>query len=415
MRHFPKLLMAVALPTTLAVSAAAAGGWTDRGEYDLVLSLRAEASPQKRLSILDQWKAKYPATELRRARNELYFSAYQSLGDSPHMLEMAQAMLADQPDNLVGLYWCTLLVTQAKDATPALLNTSEKAARQLLDGLAVYFSPDRKPASMANDDWQKQRSAVELQAHRALGWIRWQRGDYAGAEQEFTISLQKNSSAAEISAWFGIVLALEKQPEKQVPSLWHLARAVSITGAGALPTAQRRQIDPLLERLYVSYHGETEGLDQLRSRSAEGAFPPADFNIDSAATIAARRQEEELNRTNPELAAWLRIRKRLEAADGEAYFSSTVLNSALPKLKGTLVRFSPPKKPDELVLGLSDPPSEEVILKVSPPFVNEAEPGTQLEFEGTAQSYSRDPFRLNVVVDQSKVTGWPEPPARNRK
>jgi len=407
------LLIAVALPGTIALPAAAAG-WTDRGEYDLVLSVRAEASPQKRLALLDQWKAKYPATELRRARNELYFSVYQSLGDSPHMLDMAQAMLADQPDNLVGLYWCTLLVPQAKDATPALLTTGEKAARRLLDGLAVSFGPAKKPASLTDEDWQKQKSAVELEAHRTLGWVAWQQANFSAAEQEFTTVLQKNPSAAEISAWFGIVLALEKQPEKQVPSLWHMARAVSITGAGALPTVQRREMDTALERLYISYHGETEGLDQLRSRSATAPFPPADFNIESAAVIAARRAEEELKRTNPELAAWLDIKKRLQAADGESYFSSSLQNSALPKLKGALIRSSPAKKPNELVLALSDATSEEVTLKVSPSFVNEADPGTPLEFEGTAESYSRDPFRLTVTVDPSKITGWPEPPARRR-
>ncbi|HEV3333986.1 MAG TPA: hypothetical protein VG096_23530 [Bryobacteraceae bacterium] len=380
----------------------------------MVLAVRAEASPQKRLALLDEWKAKYPATDQRRARNELYFSVYQSLGDSPHMLDMAQAMLADQPDNLVGLYWCTLLVPQAKDATPALLSTGEKAAHRLLDGLAVSFADNKKPSSLPDEEWKKQKSAVELQAHRALGWIAWQRANYPAAEQEFTTVLQQNPTAAEISAWFGIVLALEKQPEKQVPALWQMARAISVTGATALPAAQRREVDTALERLYIGYHGETEGLDQLRSRVAQSALPPADFTIESAAVIAARRQDEELKRTNPELAAWLGIRKRLEATDGESYFSSALQNSPLPKLKGSLLKASPARKPNELVLALRDAMSEEVTLKISPAFVNEAEPGTQLEFEGTAESYTRDPFRVTITVDQAKITGWPEPPARRR-
>ena len=55
----------IALAACAAASAAPAPAkWTDRNEYDLVLTIRAEAAPQKRLALLDQWKAKYPKTEL---------------------------------------------------------------------------------------------------------------------------------------------------------------------------------------------------------------------------------------------------------------------------------------------------------------------------------------------------------------
>ena len=46
----------------------------------LFRSIRAEAAPQKRLALLDQWKAKYPTTELQQVRQELYLSAWLSPG-----------------------------------------------------------------------------------------------------------------------------------------------------------------------------------------------------------------------------------------------------------------------------------------------------------------------------------------------
>jgi hypothetical protein len=73
------------------------------------------------------------------------------------------------------------------------------------------------------------------------------------------------------------------------------------------------------------------GLEQLRSAAGAGAFPPADFKIEPAAAVAARRQEEELERNDPMLAAWLRIRKRLEAPDGAQYFAETLRVSPLPR------------------------------------------------------------------------------------
>ncbi len=209
-----------------------------------------------------------------------------------------------------------------------------------------------------------------------------------------------------MAAWLGTVLALEKQPDKQVPALWHLARAATLRGDGALPDRQQRQIGALLDRLYASYHGDAGGLDQLRSAAAAGAFPPPDFKIESAAAAAARKQEEELERSDPMLAAWLLIRKRLEAPDGAQYFE--MLRAApLPRLRGAVVRFSPPRKPNEIVLALRGTAAEEVILKLASPFSSEAAPGVLIEFEGMADSFTLSPFALTVAAERERVEGWP--------
>ena len=376
--------------------------WTDRGEYDLVLTIRAEATAQTQVTLLDQWKAKYPQSPLRQIRRELYLSAYQSMGDSERMLATAREMLTDQPDNPLGAYWCAVLLPGAKDASPDLWNTGEKAARQLLTG-----APE-------SGEWQKQKGSVELLARRALAWIQWQRGDYGAAETEFTAYLQKDPANAEISAWYGMALAAQKKPEKVVPALWQLARAGSLNGPGALPEVSKRQTAALAERVYISYHGDTEGLEQLRAAAVAGALPPADFRVESADAVAARKADEELKRTNPQLALWMTMRKQLEGPAGEKYFAETLQPAPLPKLKGTVIRCTPEAKPAEIVLGLSNGVTDEVLLKLSAPLTSGAAPGTEIEFEGSAEAYSRDPFRLTVATDKTKITGWPEKPTGKR-
>jgi hypothetical protein len=303
-------------------------------------------------------------------------------------------------------------VPEAKEATPDLLGMGEKAAGQLLAGLDTYFAAARKPAATTPEAWQKRRAEVEFLAHRALGWIQWQRADYAAAEAEFTRSLQQDPNSAEISAWFGTVLALDRQPANQVPALWHMARAASYRAAGALPDAQRRQLGTVLERLYTTYHGETGGLDQLRTASVAAAFPPAGFDIESASAAALRKEDEELTRINPQLASWVRIRRRLEAPDGDAYFASLQNNPLPMRLKGTLVKFTPASKPQELVLGVGDASAEEVVLKLETPFPNTAEAGTVLEFEGTIEAFTKAPFTLTVLANPAKIDGWPAPKSR---
>jgi hypothetical protein len=391
-----KILLTAACGLTL-VAALHASNWTDRGEYDLVLAIRAEAAPQKRLALLDQWKQKYPQSELRQERRELYLQAYQAQGNSPRMLAMAEEMIGEQPSNFVGLYWCTVLIPAGKETSPDRLKVGETAARQLLAGINGYF-----PAAAGAE-----KDHASLLAHRALGWVAWQRGDYTAAEKEFAGVLHQNPKDGEIAAWLGMVMALQNTPEKLVPAFWYLARAAAQHDDGALAEGQRRQVDMLLERLYVSYHGEPEGLEKLQVDAAAAPDPPAGFNVESAQVIADRKALEELERTNPELAAWKKLRKRLEAVDGDAYFAESVRNTPLPKLKATLIRFSPAKRPKELVVWIGGPNTEEITLKLSEPFPNEADPGTEVAFEGVPDAFTKSPFTMSITVDREKVEGWP--------
>ena len=130
---------------------------------------------------------------------------------------------------------------------------------------------------------------------------------------------------------------------------------------------------------------------------------------ESAEVIRQRKAEAALELADPELSAWLRLSKQLTGPDGEKYFQEALKPSPLPKLRGTVIRCTPAKKPDEIVLGLSSSDAEEVVLKVSVPFAYPAEPGTQLHFQGTADSFTKEPFRLTVIADQDSVVGWPEP------
>jgi hypothetical protein len=398
-----------ALAACLACVAHGAGAqWTDRNEYDLVLTIRAEAAPQKRLALLDQWQAKYPKTELQQVRRELYLAAWQSLGNSSRMLAVAREMVTGGAGNMVGLYWLTLLLPESKEVAPELLDAGEKAARQLLAGLDTYFAAGAKPQDTAPEAWTKRRGEVEFLAHRALGWIRWQRADYAAAQTEFATCLRQDPNRAEISAWLGTVLSLDRPAPNQVPALWHMARAASYRGAGALPDSQRRQLGPVLERMYAAYHGETAGLDQLRIASVGSAFPPAGFDIESASAAARRKEDEELTRTNPQLASWMRTRRRLEEPDGEAYFAASLRGTAIPmRLKGTLLRSIPASKPVELGLGVGDATAEEVILKLDAGLPNEADAGTILEFEGNFDAFTKAPFTLTLTSNPAKIEGWP--------
>jgi tetratricopeptide (TPR) repeat protein len=395
----PLLLMAQA---GLRASSADAN-WTDRKEYDLVLTIRSETTPQKRLDLLDQWSKKYPNSPLREARLELYLQTYQALANPAESFRISREILAADRNSALGLYWCTVLFPELHSQTPETLSAGETAARQLLASSNTYFAPDKKPASVNAAEWQKTAAATEALADRALGWAGWQKGDLAAAEDEFTKSLGKNPQDAQVSAWLGIVLSLESG--KQMPAVWHLARATSMSGGNALPDEQRRDATKMLEQIYMSHHGSLDGLDDVRKASATNAFPDPAFTIDSATTVAARRAEAELSLTNPELATWLAMRRQLEAPDGQQYFSNNLQAKLTTTLKGTVVKSIPSRGARELMVAMSDQGGPEVTLKLNSPLQIYAGPGSKITFRGTPESFSSEPFNLVLTADASDVQG----------
>jgi hypothetical protein len=392
-----------------------AAGWADRGEYDMALAIRSEASAQKRIELLDRWQAKYPQSAFRQQRRELYLANYASMGDGARMLKTAREMLDEQANNPVGIYWCTLLIPEVRNAPPDVLDIGEKSARQLLAGLDTYFAATAKPAGASETDWNKRRTSAELLAHRTLGWVAWQRGDLDEASKEFRSYLDQSPTAGEITAWLGIVSAMQKEPEKRVTALWYLQRAAALRGERALASDQARMLSGLADDVYTAYHGDKDGLEELKSAVAASALPPPDFHIETAAAVAARKADEELTRTNPELAAWIHLRRQLESADG-AKVLADLQGKPLPKLKGTVIRVQPENSPSEVVLGMSQPLTEEVVLRINQPFPNAAPAGAELEFEGAVESFAKEPFTLTIAVDRDKIAGWPEaPPPPSRK
>ena len=356
-----------------------AGNWADRAEYDLALAVRAELVPQKRIEALDRWKAKYPRSEQSTVRQELYFAAYQAMGDRAHMLDTAAEMLAAQPGSAFGAYWFTVLLPDGGSVSAERLALGEKAAAALTAG------PD------------------QLLARRTLAWIQWQRRNYPAAEAELRKCLSLDPARAETSAWLGTVLALQQQPDKYVPALWYLARA-----AATLPAPEKKPIAATLERLYASYHGESAGLDQLLAAAAKSPEPPPGFNIESAAVIAVRKQDEALALENPRLAEWVKSRRALEGPVGEKYFTDTLRGNPFVRIKGTLLTATPDDKPTELVVGVVNPSAPEFVIKLATPLKNAAVSGTPIEFEGTVDSFSKSPFSVTLLAEPANIYGWPK-------
>jgi hypothetical protein len=385
--------------------------WKDRAEYDLVESIRKETDPHKKLDLLNQWKQKYPNTDFKVLRLETYVDIYRQLNDPANMLASAKELLSDDPKNLTGAYWISLLVVSSNNPTPDNLALATKAAQNLLAA--------EKPAATSEEQWQKTKPQMEAIAHRTLGWVAMQNKQYTDAQNEFTAELKANPGDSEAVYWLASVLRsraeAEKKPELFAQALYLFARSASYDGTGAFDPTRRKQVEAWLQKAYTTYHGQdAAGFQQLLATAKTSVFPPADFKIMSAEEIAVQK-EAELRLKNPSLAFWLNLKAALSAATGMQYYESGVKNALIPPegqppLGGTVISGRPEVRPTTLVLGIAKPDVPEVTLKLDAPLPGKVEPGREIQFRGVAAGFTQTPFMMTFDVEKKDLTGWPAPP-----
>ncbi len=389
--------------------------WKDRAEYDLWESINKEQNANTKLGLLNTWKQKYPASDYADARIVLFIQTYQALGNAKGMMESAKELVAMDAKNFQGLYWMNLLTISMNDNSPAALDAGEKAGKGLLDAIPETFDPAKKPANVSDDVWRQERANMTAIANRTLGWVAMSRNQNEVAEKYFLEVLKINGNDAQASSWMGTVLLKQRKLEKISAGLYHIAHAAHHDGQGALPDAVKKSLQTYLEKQYVNFHGDKGGLAEIIEMTKKSALPPPDFKIKSKDEIL-QEQEEELKKTNPQLALWINIKRALTGPEGAGYFENNMKGAAIPggaggvnKFKCTVVSTAPEKRPNSIICGISSKDMSEVTLKFEKPLAAPAPTGTELEFSGVPAAFTADPFMLTFDVEPDEVIGLPKP------
>jgi tetratricopeptide (TPR) repeat protein len=376
----------------------------DQGEYDLFNAVLKESDPNKKLELLNTWKQKYPDSDFKDDRLVYMIQAYAQTGKYPNAIASAKELLGMDPKNITAMFYINTLTPAAypENAPADALDTAEKAAQGLLNA--------ERPATAKPEEWQKAKTDLEATAHKTLGWVAWQRKNYDVAEQEFSKSLQINPRQGEVSYWRGSALLATRQPEKQAAGLYDIARAVVLpANQGGLPDEVRKKLDAYLTKTYVAYHGSEEGLGQIKQLAATQPLAPAGFDIKSKAELELAQAEME-KKTNPSLALWKTLKNELTGANGQQFFEANMKGAKVPggaegvqRFRGTLVSARPAARPTELVVAVTDPSTPEVTLKLDKALAGKPVPGSEVEFEGVPETFSKEPFM--VTFEQASVTG----------
>jgi hypothetical protein len=109
---------------------------------------------------------------------------------------------------------------------------------------------------------------------------------------------------------------------------------------------------------------------------------------------------------NPELAIWRSIKSQLAGPNAAKYFRAVLKDAQLPMLSGKIVKIDPAVKPTVIVLAMEDGVTPDATLRFETPLVGSMKSGAALSFEGTAESYTTEPFMVVFRVERDGLHGW---------
>ncbi|HEY1241108.1 MAG TPA: hypothetical protein VGF16_11150, partial [Bryobacteraceae bacterium] len=197
-------------------------------------------------------------------------------------------------------------------------------------------------------------------------------------------------------------------PDKIPLAVYEFERAAVVDptlGGGADP----KQIQTFADNAYATVHGSTEGLDQLKQQAKNSPLPPDGFTIKTATKIAEEK-EQEFEKSNPQLALWMKVKGQLADTGGEQYFNDQLKNSAVPQLRGTLVEAKPECRPKELLVAVplpdaAQPLRSEITLKLDTALTGKPDLNQEFRWEGVPSEFSKDPFMLTMDTEKAKIDG----------
>ena len=398
--------------------------WKDRAEYDLYDTYTKAGTGKAKLDALEKWKTAYPESEFINDREELILGAFGEMKDNRKAFDQAKSMRAKNPNSYYGISTILTLIYQFTPLPPAAadLATAEETAKYVIDNADKVFAASNKPANLPDAQFAAAQPTIKSLAQRTYAWVFVQRKDEARAEQELTKVVQADPAQPSFSYMLGQAKYAQYQKTKdltKVPgAIFHIARAGSYDGQGALPQTNRTAYLNAATTLYKQYHGSDEGWPAIIALAKANAMPPADFKIKSITEIDQEKfaNQEEWDKAHPLESFWRdTVRGPLTGADAENVFATNYKGAGLPPpgqafqmFKAKIISMTPETNPKELTVAVFDPNIADAKLTFDPALPGMMMPGETIEFKGEVTAYQKDPFMVTFKVDmeEKELVGW---------
>ncbi len=418
----------------------------DPAEYNAYQMASSQSDPKAKAAALDDFLTKYPQTVVKKLVLDDLLGTYQQLGDQDKTLDTANKLLQVDPSNLKAIY-ISVFIKKMQCAKTSDQATCDDAAALAEKGLAV-----QKPDGVAADVWKQQTDATQPFFHSAVAVDDIvAKKDPGGAVDEYKKELMMYPpQATQIGSALGDTLQLalayvklqlvdaqaardaltkakatpgdaslaaaakaanDKANQDYLFAAWFFARAWNFA-----PANFKSQIEPQLEYYFKKYHGNLDGLNDLKTQAAATVFPPA--SVSTSFTVAPTPEEQihQLIATTPDL-------NTLALADKETVLSigskedadklwsllqgkdtpvpGTVIESSATQIKVAVTQDAKDAKTADFIVNLKEPLADKEIPAVDTELKLLKDGGPELD--GTYDTYSQIPASTSAPASAQIV------------
>ena len=249
-------------------------------EYNAFQQAMTQTDPKAKASALEDFLKNYPQSVAKKAALDQLIDASEAANDVDGALNAASRMLQVDPNSMKAIY-----VSVQVKKSQCLKNNDQQVCDDA-GALAQKGLSAPKPADTADADWKKMTDTLYPLFHSTIAADDSAKKDYKAAIGEYRkelmmVPLQDTARAPALVDTVYLAEAYTKPGDTKdyVQACWFYARAWNF-----LPAAYKAQVEPKLEYYYKRYHGNLDGLDQMKTTAQSTLFKPDNFTIAPAPT-----------------------------------------------------------------------------------------------------------------------------------
>ena len=239
----------------------------DPAEYQAYIAAINMKDPAQKAAAMEAFVRTYPDSVVKIDALEQAMSAYQQLGSTPKVEEMAKRILALRPYNVRALAVVTYIERSRSEFQPEICANAQK-------GLQALGTLERQEGT-TEPEFHKLRAQMAEIFYGALGYCALQKKDYGAARDYYLKALLIDPN--NLQNMYQMAIAnLETNPV-DVNGFWYIAKAVNLAqGQGNRQAAEG--METYGKDKYRKYHGGDDGWDAIVKEASSESTLPADFN-----------------------------------------------------------------------------------------------------------------------------------------
>ena len=386
----------------------------DPAEYNAYMTALNTTDPAGKGQAMEAFITQYPNSIVKTEAMEQAMGAYQTVGNSQKVEQLARQLLQVQPNNVRALAIVVFIErSQIKDAA-----TGKKARDDAEKGLQAL--PNwTKPEGVTDADYEKMRNQMAgiFAGTAAFGALQQQ--DYAAAQKFYEQALKVDPN--DLANNYQMAIALLQSNPMNALGFWYGAKALSIAQSQNPQAFQAWS--PYFQSKYKKYHGNSEDWAQRVSTAGTQTAPPAGFvesiplaptPCDLAAQATQQNTADQLSFSDWELVLSCRDKtpanktgaeklwQEIQAKEknGEAKLKIPVKVIAVPDASSLEVALSEDNQKDN---------KADMKVAMEKPMTKPPAPGASIDVIGVISEYTPDPFMFTMTKGELPAA---KPPAK---